>query len=79
MRSRSSSAASVMAAGSVISEPITGTTLNSTKYDASARGNGSSRDSTETNREPRSRIGRVPATTMIAKTNSGSVKLRSSR
>ncbi|MNR39119.1 hypothetical protein D3C85_1572940 [compost metagenome] len=42
----------------------------------SSRGKGSTRATTRTSRPTSSRIGRLAATTMITKTNSGSVKLR---
>ena len=78
MVSRNISAPRVMAAGSVIKEPSSGTKDSSTKYIAMVRGSGISRASACTPAVAMSRIGRVAATTMITNTNIGSVKLRDS-
>ena len=77
--SRSSRAASVIAAGSVMKAPSSGTRDSTTKHSAIVRGSGSRRAPARTSRWAKSRIGRLPATTMIANTNIGSVKLRDSR
>ena len=76
MRSRSISAASVMAAGSVMKEPSSGMNDSARKYTASWRGTGSSVASPSTSRVDSCKIGLLPAITMIAKTNNGSVKFR---
>ncbi|MNL40040.1 hypothetical protein D3C87_1623600 [compost metagenome] len=65
-----------MAAGSVMKEPPSGTRDITTKKVASSRGSGSTRATMRTISPTISRIGRLAATTMITKTNSGSVKLR---
>ena len=75
-RSRRVSAASVMAAGSVSAEPISGSTDSARKYTAIDRGSGVTRASAFTSTSASFRMGLLPATTMIAKTKSGSVKLR---
>ena len=77
--SRSISAASVMAAGSVMNDPSSGTNASTTKYMAMPRCTGSKAASARTSAPDSSRMGRVAAITMIANTNSGSVKLRESR
>ncbi|KAG0771936.1 hypothetical protein G6F22_016089 [Rhizopus arrhizus] len=69
-------AASVMAAGSVMNEPPSGTSAITTKNVASSRGKGSTRATMRTSNPTSSRMGRLAATTMITKTNRGSVKLR---
>ncbi|MNF09133.1 hypothetical protein D3C80_2097190 [compost metagenome] len=77
--SRSISAASVMAAGSVMNEPSRGTKASTRKYMAMPLGRGMQRESKRTSAPAKSRMGRVPAITMMAKTNMGAVKLRESR
>lgn len=65
-----------MAAGSVMNEPPSGTSDITTKNVASSRGSGNTRAVARTSSPTSSRIGRLAATTMMVKTNSGSVKLR---
>src|SRR5690625_3018839 len=74
----STSAASVMAAGSVMNEPSRGTTASTTKYSPMLPSSGSSRDKPLTTSIASCRIGRLPAITMMTNTNNGSVKLRDS-
>ena len=74
-----SSAARVIAAGSVMKEPSSGTTASVVKKKAMVRGSGITRTMACTATEAACSTGRLPATTMIANTNSGSVKLRLSR
>jgi hypothetical protein len=78
-RSRSISAARVMAAGSVMNEPSSGTKASTRKYIAMPSGSGKKRATRRTLAPANSSTGRVPAITMIAKTNMDSVKLRDSR
>ena len=73
------SAASVIAAGSVMKEPRSGTKARTVKYIACDPGMGSARAVARTPALASSRIGRLPAITMMAKTKSGSVKSRESR
>ena len=68
-----------MAAGSVMNEPINGTTASTTQYMATPDGKGSAADRAPTRRALLCKMGRVAAITMMANTNSGSVKLRVSR
>ena len=68
-----------MAAGSVISEPASGTRVMMTKKRDSSRSAGSRRDTWSTIRRTSSMMGRLAATTMMTKTKAGSVKLRVSR
>jgi hypothetical protein len=72
-RGRSSRAASVMAAGSVMSEPTSGTRARQTQVCATAIGAGISRAAALTAALTACSSGREPATTMMTKTNSGSV------
>ena len=77
--SRSINAASVMAAGSVINEPSRGTKNITKKYMATPVGSGSRSAVVWTSAPANCSTGRVPAITMMANTNRGSVKLRESR
>jgi hypothetical protein len=77
-RSRSISAARVIAAGSVMTEPSRGTRPRHRKNTATGRALGSSPARLSTSCMTLTRIGRLAAITMITKTNSGSVKLRPS-
>ena len=67
------SAASVIAAGSVINEPNKGTSVNKRKYLAELWVKGRARASVLTRPRALSITGRLAATTMIANTNRGSV------
>ena len=78
-RSRSISAPRVMAAGSVMSEPSRGTRASVTKYTAMPPRSGTKALTASTSRRAAYSTARLPATTMIANTNIGSVKLRSAR
>jgi hypothetical protein len=71
--SRSISAASVMAAGSVMNEPSSGTKASTRKYMAMPRGSGIQRAMSRTSAPDACRMGRVPAITMMTNTNMGSV------
>src|SRR5690606_14454007 len=77
-RRASSMAASVIAAGSVMNDPSSGTSASTLKQNSRPLRQGSRRASPSTMRVASHRIGRVPAITMIANTNMGSVKLRDS-
>ena len=77
--SRSISAASVMAAGSVMNEPSRGTSASTRKYSAWPRGSGMNPATQRTIAPANCRMARVPAITMMTNTNIGSVKLRLSR
>ena len=79
MRSRSINAASVIAAGSVMNEPRSGTSERLRKYPATAGCAGSSRATERTPSEATCMIGLLAATTMITKTNIGSTNFRLSR
>ena len=76
--SDSINAPKVMAAGSVMNEPSNGTKHKITTYAPVLPGNGSRRASQLTTAEVVCNTGRVPAITMMANTNKGSVKLRES-
>ena len=65
-----------MAAGSVINEPNKGTKLKSRKYMTNSLFKGMKFENNKTIFFDNSRIGRVPAITMMTKTNIGSVKFR---
>ena len=79
MRSLSIMAASVIAAGSVMSEPSRGTNASATKKKAMPPPSGTKRAIVWTLSRAICSTARLPAITMIAKTNIGSVKLRESR
>ncbi len=66
-------AASVMAAGSVIKDPSSGTTVSSSQKRAMASSTGNSVASRTTRARATDITGREADTTMMAKTNSGSV------
>ena len=72
------SAASVIAAGSVMSEPTSGTRARHNHRRASAFGRGSQRAQPSTSPATVTSTGREAATTMMTKTNSGSVYWRDS-
>ena len=74
-----SKAAKVMAAGSVMNEPSNGTKAKVVKAKAMGRGKGNARTIMFTKPAASCKIGRLPATTMMANTNMGSVKLRELR
>ena len=74
-----SSAANVMAAGSVMNEPNSGTTIKQVRKNPRLPGSGNTLTMPCTICDAVCKIGRLPATTMMAKTNIGSVKLRLSR
>ena len=61
-----------------MNEPSSGTRIITTRNSPSRPGSGSAMASARTAAEAVCRIGRVAAITMMAKTNSGSVKLRES-
>ena len=78
-RSRSSSAASVIAAGSVMNEPSKGANRKDGEVIRDgALGRQDARQESKT-RPAKSMIGRLAAITMMTKTNAGSVKFRLSR
>ena len=79
IRSRSISAASVIAAGSVISEPSSGTSERLRKNHASGGLSGNAAPAIRTLSEANCITGRLAAMTMITNTNIGSAKCRSSR
>ncbi len=70
------SAARVIAAGSVMNDPSSGTTARTTKCTPTLPGRGIRLASLLTAAIAVCRMGLVPAMTMITKTNMGSVKLR---
>ena len=74
-----SRAASVMAAGSVMKEPSSGTMPRTVKKNASGLGKGITRASACTAADDTCSTGLLAATTMMANTNRGSVKFRPSR
>src|SRR5690606_9896249 len=67
-----------MAAGSVMKDPASGTIDNMVKYMASSRRIGNTRAIAFTRILTSSMMGRLAATTMMANTNAGSVKLAES-
>jgi len=73
-RSRNISAASVMAAGSVISEPSNGTKERLKKYPATTGRDGNNRPTDRTLSDVSCIIGLLAAITMMTKTNIGSTK-----
>ncbi len=75
----SSSAASVIAAGSVMAEPNSGTAANPSQAVASGAGHGRRRAITPMPAATVCRMGRDAATTITTNTNSGSVNWRDSR
>ena len=77
--SRSIMAASVMAAGSVMKEPNKGKKARHRKDSAMPSGTGLHRAMKRTLAPVNSSTGRVPAITMMANTNRGSVNWRESR
>ena len=73
------SAARVIAAGSVMNEPRRGTKASATNVKPNTPDIGMNAAIARTSAIASCRIGRLPATTMIAKTKRGSVKFRDSR
>ncbi|BDU52661.1 hypothetical protein LINBF2_08960 [Limnohabitans sp. INBF002] len=73
---RSNSAASVMAAGSVMNDPAKGTSVRIKKYRAIFGVRGMNLTMAHTVASANCKIGRVPAITMMTNTNIGSVKFR---